>query len=185
MAMENLSIAQHCNTLHYARIRSGAYWPQLWKFREGNYVSLQRETPTTLDVRVGLHLKEVFPRGLLLLENKSERECREHSKTYAPCHLSNKGTVYPKLIIVWEGLPCFVCVGRRKKLLLYSSMTIVNMVGTWHACNHPWFLYYLDSGVVFSVKNLRYLMLQPVILNDPMWFSPCCTCPNGKWSVMV
>ena len=33
MVMENLSIAQHCDTLRYARIRSDAYQPQLWRFR--------------------------------------------------------------------------------------------------------------------------------------------------------
>ena len=32
MAMENLSIAQHCDTLRYAHIRSDAYRPQLWRF---------------------------------------------------------------------------------------------------------------------------------------------------------
>ena len=33
MAMENLAIAQHCDTLRYARIRSGAYRPQ--RFLQG------------------------------------------------------------------------------------------------------------------------------------------------------
>ena len=69
MAMENLSIAQHHDTLHYARICSGVYRPQLQRFRLGDYVYLQREAPTTLDVRAGrtiLWVKEVLPSGLLL-----------------------------------------------------------------------------------------------------------------------
>ena len=52
MAMENLFIAQRRNTLRYARIRSGAYQPQLRRFRQGDYVYFQREGPTTLDVMV-------------------------------------------------------------------------------------------------------------------------------------
>jgi hypothetical protein len=78
MAMENLSIAQHRDTLRYARIRSGAYRPQLRRFRQGDYVYLQREAPTNLDVKVGRHIpwvKEVLPSGLLLLEGKDGREC--------------------------------------------------------------------------------------------------------------
>ena len=71
MAMENLSIAQHRNTLQYARICSGAYRPQLRRFSTGDYVYLQREAPTTLDVRTGrniLRVKDVLPSGILLQE---------------------------------------------------------------------------------------------------------------------
>ena len=51
MALKNLAIAQHRNTLRYTRIRSGAYRPQLQQFKVGDYVYLQREAPTTLDVK--------------------------------------------------------------------------------------------------------------------------------------
>ena len=83
IANENLSIAQHRDTLRYACIRSGAYRPQLRRFSKGDYVYLQRETPTTLDVKAGrtiLRVKDVLPSGILLLEGKDGRECREHSK---------------------------------------------------------------------------------------------------------
>ena len=111
MAMENLSIAQHHDTLRYACIRSGTYRPQLRRFRHVNYVYFQREAPTTLDVRAGrtiLQVKEVLPSGLLLLKDKDGRECREHSNNCAPCHLPIEGTVHPELAVVPEGLPCFV-----------------------------------------------------------------------------
>ena len=116
MAMENLSIAQHRDTLRYARIRSGAYRPQLRRFSTGDYVYLQREAPTTLDVKAGrtiLRVKDVLPSGILLLEGKDGRECREHSKNCAPCHLPIDGSIHPELAIVPEGLPCFVC-GEKK-----------------------------------------------------------------------
>ena len=60
MAMENLAIAQHRDRLRYARIRSGAYKPQLRRFRVGDYVYLQREAPTTLDVRAGRTILRVM-----------------------------------------------------------------------------------------------------------------------------
>jgi len=116
MAMENLSTAQNRNTLHYAYIHSGAYRPQLRRFSEGDYIYLQQEAPTTLDVKAGraiFRVKDILPNGILLLKGKDERECREYSKNCAPCHLPIKGTVHSELVVVPDGLLCFVC--REKK----------------------------------------------------------------------
>jgi hypothetical protein len=38
MALENLSIAQHRDTLRYAMIRGGGYHPQVRRFRLGDYI---------------------------------------------------------------------------------------------------------------------------------------------------
>ena len=111
MALENLAIVQHRDTLRYARIRSGAYRPQLRRFRVGDYVYLQREAPTTLDVKAGrtiLRVKDILPSGVLLLEGKDGQECRDNTKNCAPCHLLIKGTVYPKLVVVPPGYKCVV-----------------------------------------------------------------------------
>jgi hypothetical protein len=116
MAMENLNIVQHRDTLRYARIRSGAYRPQVHRFSNGDYVYLQREAPTTLDVkaeRTILRVKDVLPSGILLIEGNDGRECREHSKNCAPCHLPIDGSVHPELAVVPQGLPCYVC-GEKK-----------------------------------------------------------------------
>ena len=131
MAMENLSNAEHGNTLRYARIRNGAYQPQLWRFRQGDYVYFQREAPTTLDVRAGgtiLRVKKMLPSGLLLLEGKDGKEYREHSKNCGPCHLSIEGTVHPELAIVPEDLPCLV-YGKKKKP---ATMLLCDQ------CQHGW-----------------------------------------------
>ena len=112
MAMEILYIAQHCHTLHYACIRSGAYRTQLRRLWQGDYVYLQRVAPTTLDVRAGrtiLRVKEVLPSRLLLLEDTDGKDYREHSKNYAPCHLSIEDTIHSKLAVMLEGHLCFVC----------------------------------------------------------------------------
>jgi hypothetical protein len=73
MALENLSITQHRNTLRYATIRGGGYRPQVCRFRLGNYVYLQQTASTTLDVTIGriiLQVREVFGSGVLLLEGR-------------------------------------------------------------------------------------------------------------------
>ena len=74
-------------TLRYARICSDAYLPQLQRFRQGDYVYLQREAPTTLDIRARrtiFWVKATLPSGLLLLEGKDGREYHEHSKNLCP-----------------------------------------------------------------------------------------------------
>ena len=112
MAMENLSIAQHRDTLRYARIRSGSYRPQLRRFKVGDYVYLQREAPTTLDVKAGrtiLRVREVLPSGILLLVGKDGQEYRDNVKNCAPCHLPIEGTIQPELAIVPPGHKCFAC----------------------------------------------------------------------------
>jgi hypothetical protein len=41
MAMDNLVIAQHRDTLCCATIRGGGYWPQIQRFEQEDYVYLQ------------------------------------------------------------------------------------------------------------------------------------------------
>jgi hypothetical protein len=48
MAMGNLEIAQHRDTLRYAKTRSGAWKPRLVQYAAGDYVYLQREMLDTL-----------------------------------------------------------------------------------------------------------------------------------------
>ena len=114
MALENLAIAQHRDTLRYARIRSGAYRPQLRRFKVGDYVYLQREAPTTLDVKAGrtiLRVKAILPSGVLFLEGKDGQECRDHTKNCAPCHLPIEGIISPELAVVPAGYKYVVCGG--------------------------------------------------------------------------
>jgi hypothetical protein len=71
MALENLSIAQHKDTLGYAMIRGRGYRPQVHRFRPGDYVDLQQTAPTTLNMTAGriiLRVREVLGSRVLLLE---------------------------------------------------------------------------------------------------------------------
>jgi len=92
MAMENLSIAQHRNTLRYAHTRGGNYKPKVRQFDVGDFVYLQRQPNDTLDIFSGrtiLRIKVIRPSGVLELQGANRRIIRDHSKNYAPCHLPN------------------------------------------------------------------------------------------------
>ena len=138
MAMENLSIAQHRDTLRYACIRNGVYRPQLRRFSKGDYIYLQREVPTTLDIKARhtiLCVKDILPSGILLLEGKDGQECQEHSKNCASCHLPIEGTLDPEWAVVLEGPPCFIS-GEKKGA---ATMLLCDMCQRgWHmACLIP------------------------------------------------
>jgi hypothetical protein len=70
MAMENLSIAQHRNTLWYAHTWGGNYKPKVKQFDVGDFVYLQRQPNDTLDAssnRTILRMKAIKPLGVLEL----------------------------------------------------------------------------------------------------------------------
>jgi len=70
MAMENLSIAQHRDTLRYAHTRGGNYKPKVRQFDVGDFVYFQRQPNDTLDTSSGcttLRIKVTRPSGVLEL----------------------------------------------------------------------------------------------------------------------
>jgi hypothetical protein len=70
MAMENLSIAQHRDTLQYAHTRGGNYKPKVRQFDAGDFVHLQRQPNDTLDTssnRTILKIKAIRALGALEL----------------------------------------------------------------------------------------------------------------------
>ena len=113
MALQNLAIAQHRDTLRYATIRGGGYRPQLRRFVAGNYVYLQQTAPTTLDVTAGrviLRVRQVLPTGVLELEGMDGRIWKDHTRNCAPCHLPNiDGRVDPNLSSIPASLKCMLC----------------------------------------------------------------------------
>jgi hypothetical protein len=89
MAMGNLEIAQHKDTLRYARTRSGAWKPRLVQYGVGEYVYLQQEMLDMLDTRAGariLRVRSVADSGVLELEGADARTVRVHMERCAPCH---------------------------------------------------------------------------------------------------
>jgi hypothetical protein len=113
MAMENLSIAQHRNTLWYAHTQGGNYKPKVRQFDVGDFVYLQRQPNDTLDTSsscIILKIKAIRPSGVLELQGVDEHTIWDHSKNYAPYHLPN---LDPTIIMSTWILPldysCQVC----------------------------------------------------------------------------
>jgi hypothetical protein len=142
MALENLSIAQHCDTLRYATIGGGGYRPQVHWFRSRDYVYLQQTVPTTLDViagRIILRVREVLGLGVLLLEGRDGKLWKDHTRNCAPCLLPQiDGTVHPSTSHIPASLRCQLC-GNAK---CAATMIICDICSIgWHLeCLTPPFL---------------------------------------------
>jgi hypothetical protein len=113
MAMENLSIAQHRNTLQYAHTRGGNYKPRVKQFDVGDFVYLQWQPNDTLNTSSGrtiLRIKVIKPSSVLELEGATGHIIQDHSKNYAPCHLPNLDlTIITSTWIPPLDYPCQVC----------------------------------------------------------------------------
>jgi hypothetical protein len=92
MVMENLSIAQHRDTLRYAHTQGGSYKPKVRQFDVSDFVYLQRQLNDTLKTSFDhtiLRIKAIKPLGVLELQGVDERTFWDHSKNCVPCHLLN------------------------------------------------------------------------------------------------
>ena len=95
IAGENLLIAQHRDTLRYAKLRSGGYLPKILRFEVGDYVYVRRNTssgkaPSSLEALARpeiLRIREVRPSGVLVLQGRCGRTIIENPVNCAPCHL--------------------------------------------------------------------------------------------------
>jgi hypothetical protein len=133
MALENLSILQHHDTLRYATIRGSGYRPQVRRFHHGDYVYLQMTAPTTLDVIAGqiiLQVHEVLGSGVLLLEGRDGKLWKDHTQNYGPCHLPHiDGTIHSGISHIPVGLRCLLCTSAKRA----ATMVICDICSTgWH-----------------------------------------------------
>jgi len=112
MAMENLSIAQHQDTLRYAHTRGGSYKPKVKQFDVGDFVYFQQPNDT-LDVsssRTILRIKAIKPSGVLELQGADGRTIWDHSKNCVPYNLPNLDpTIITSTWIPPLDYPCQVC----------------------------------------------------------------------------
>jgi hypothetical protein len=133
MALENLSIPQHRDTLWYSTMRRGGYRPQVRWFQPRVYVYLQQTAPTTLDVIAGqiiLQVREILGSGVLLLEGRDSKFWKDHTCNCAPCHLPHiDGTVHPGTSHIFAGLRCRLCGFARRA----ATMVICDICSIgWH-----------------------------------------------------
>jgi hypothetical protein len=113
MAMENLSIVQHGNTLRYAHTQGGSYKLKVRQFAVGDFVYFQRQPNDNLDTSSNctiLRIKVIRPLGVLELQGVDGCTIQDHSKNYAPCHLPNLDpTIIMSTWIPPHDYPCQVC----------------------------------------------------------------------------
>jgi hypothetical protein len=150
MAMENLSIAQHRDTLWYTHTQGGSYKPKVRQFDVGDFVYFQRQLNDTLDTsfsRTILRIKATRPSGVLELQGANERTIQDHSKNYAPCHLLNLNpTIITSIWIPPLDYPCQVCqrIDDADQMLLCD-----NFNGGYH-------LFYLKSEFIQVPISIWY-----------------------------
>ena len=92
IAGDNLKIAQHRDTLRYAKLRSGGYTPQLRRFVPMDFVYVRKQDKEGLDIgarRRILRVAEVRPSGVLILQGRCGTHTAVHCSHCAPCHLPN------------------------------------------------------------------------------------------------
>jgi hypothetical protein len=82
MAMKNLSIAQHQDTLRYAHTRGGSYKPKVRQFDVSDFVYFQWQPNDTLDIFfdcIILRIKAIRPSSVLELQGADGHTIRNHS----------------------------------------------------------------------------------------------------------
>lgn len=114
-ARSNLEIAQHRDTLRYAKLRDGAYLPSVTKFQAGQYVYVktaeERAKGLQLNVRpIILRVKRVNDDGSLLLEGSNGNTTTRNAMNCSPCHLPNVDAEQDLSQLTVDGdLPCSIC----------------------------------------------------------------------------
>ena len=143
----NLLIAQHRDTLRYAKVRSGAYYPRLHRIQPGDYVYVMRkkegdslrgqlstlQLPTKEEV---LRVRSISKQGVATLIGRCGSERRENVSNLAPCHLPNLDPIIdPRLAVPSTELCCEVCGFPHAE----SRMLLCDGCGTgWHTyCLQP------------------------------------------------
>ena len=95
LAGEALKIAQHRDTLQYARARGGGYHPKVRKFEVGDFVYVRPAGEDTkrnlvpLASNLILRVAQVNPSGVLILQGKDGLTAPYQQTRCAPCHLAN------------------------------------------------------------------------------------------------
>jgi len=155
----NLQIAQHRDTLRYARVHGGGYKPSVYRFNVGDFVYLRQPGiamlgPSALQTaarKLILRVVEVKESGVLVLVGRDGKSHTAHASTLAPCHLMNvDGTVDLSLMRPDPEYPCRHC-GLPDN---YNKMLICD------ACNQGYHMYCLSPPLV-SVP-------------ESTWFCPVC-----------
>ena len=113
----NLAIAQHRDTLRYAKTRDGTYLPKLHKFEPDDLVYHRRGVlHNTLQIKARQHILRVLKVkafGGVVLQGRCGNTISVHQEAVAPCHMPYlDGTIDPRLARPHANLGCEVCTFR-------------------------------------------------------------------------
>jgi hypothetical protein len=163
IAGENLAIAQHRDTLRYARVRSGDYRPIEHKYHIGQYVFVKHKQVTALQpkARTGLYrIQDLKDNGVVILEGTDGATFKEHVEHLAPCHLPVQyiDAKTTDNTVPSEDMPCEVCrqTGREAEMILCDG------------CDTGWHMGCLNPSLTK--------------VPDDEWFCPNCSLTEGKQS---
>lgn len=105
----------------------------MWWFQVGDYVYLQHEALTTMDIKVRctiFQIKNVLLSDVLLLEGKDGQEWKDNPNNCTPCHLPIKGISDLELAMVPIGYKCTIC-GEKNVQQQCCCVIFVKKVGKW------------------------------------------------------
>jgi hypothetical protein len=147
----NLLIAQHRDTLHYARVRTGRYQARPISVSPGDYVYVKRaQVVNTLQMPQRdevLRVESVGDLGVVVLIGRDGRRTRQRVEQLVPCHLPDiDPIVVPQLARPLADLACEVCGLPHPE----ETMLLCDACGTgWHmACLTPPLLYVPEGSWV-------------------------------------
>ncbi len=148
MAMENLSIAQHQDTLRYAHTRGGSYKPKVRQFDVGHFLYLQQQPNDNLNTssdRTILRIKAIKSSGVLELQGTNGCTIWDHSKNCVHYHLPNLDpTIITSTWIPPLDYPCQVCqrTNNADQMLLYDN------------CNGGYHMFYFELKFTQIPENI-------------------------------
>ena len=151
IAGQNLRVAQHRDTLRYARIRGGGYLPKIRRFAVGDFVYVQHSSETpSLGVKARaeiLRVHKLGEKGALTLIGKDGGTVSVNATNCAPCHLPGiDGTIQLGLSPIPKEAPCVVCLspaGFKRSIVCDGCDAVYHMAclspvmktvpaGVWH-----------------------------------------------------
>ena len=144
----NLKIAQHRDTLRYAKIRGGGYTPKVRKFEVGQYVYVRRLKEvkgglTPISKPSILRIKVVEKHGVLICEGKCAGTIKVNVAQCAPCHLPN---LDPRLD------PQRFRPDRHKECVVCEQTTAWEEMMLCDKCNKGWHTFCLNPSVSRNIE---------------------------------
>lgn len=137
MAMGNLEIAQHRDTLRYARVHGGGYAPVITRIHPGDVVYVRDHAATALEPgvkRTILQVVEVREGGTVVLIGRDARTISLSVHDVVPCHLPNVDlTLDPSLRDATYDVPCEHCLEVQCTATGPRAMLLCDACSTgWH-----------------------------------------------------